>query len=385
MFKFLQFHENTNIAKEEEEYLLVGDSLTAKRANELLEEKTFDIPFGTDHALVHLGLQESIFKKFDSSMFQNELNKLVSKLRDYYQIPNIVLALIPPINFPTPTKDYWDVLEEINKTIYFTTRNQEKCLFWNAFSPFVKRNELVPSENKWFKYVAEGKILYEPKGELYDIGKSSSKLPGYAKWKYYELSKLHYEMCSFFKKYCKVNLFPKRDKESKERDNLLDGTYGKSDQPVSFNLNDSIIDVLNPIEIEYKNKDVSPKITVQFGKIDVDALLDNGCSHVLMNENVFERIVAEYPELRKSEVRAEGMGQKFSLAATKSHPKINKMAYVPMSFPCQKPQKGVYNIQVFVVKDLNTPLIIGRNLMSEFEMVIHTAGNYVEVTDPNVT
>ncbi|XP_065216981.1 uncharacterized protein LOC135843144 [Planococcus citri] len=385
MYKFLRFHENKNIA-DHAQFPLVRDTLTVKKVNQLFEENTFDIPFGVERALIHLGLQESMFKNFDSSQFQNELQKLVVTLRDIYRIKHIVFALIAPVNFPNISLDYWKNLEEVNEKIYFTATKQDNCLFWNAFSPFVKRNELVPTEKKWFKYTSEGAILYDIKKEFYKVGGiSHGSKPDYASWDILNLNKLTYDMCSFFKKYCGVNIFKTQPYKDTKKDEKLDSMYGKTDEPVVFNLNHSILDVLDPVDIEYSNKDVSPKIKVQFGKIDVDALIDNGCSHVLMNESVYERIVAAYPELKKSEVKADGMGQKFSLAATKAHPKITKMAYVPMSFPTQKPNKSVFNIQAFIVKDLNTPLILGRNLMRSFELVIHTSKNYIELTDPTVT
>ncbi|CAG7819693.1 unnamed protein product, partial [Allacma fusca] len=380
MFRFLRQYDKKP-ACNLENYKLVGDNLTAKKVNQLFDEHTFDIPPGVEHAIIHLGLQESIFKKLDSSIFQMELEKLIMRLRDNYQLKHIVLALIAPTNFAVPTVEYWETLEEVNKTIYFTAGKQDKCLFWNAFSPFVKRNELIPNEKRWFKYVAEGNILYDIKRELYQGGVNPKTAKAdLAGWKIFELNKLQYEMCSFMKKFCHINIFESTKPQPKDEN--LDHLYGRTDAPVVFNLNDSIIDVLQPVDIEYSNKDISPKIKVQFGKIEIDALIDNGCSHVLMNENAYERILAEYPEYKKSEVKAEGMGQKFTLAATKSHPKINKMAYLSISFPTQKPNKSVYNIQVFIVKDLNAQLIIGRNLMRAFEMVIFTAKNYIELTDP---
>ncbi|CAG7825957.1 unnamed protein product [Allacma fusca] len=371
--RYLQ-HNNTPAGS------LCHNSISIKKILYALKKNEISVPSEIKHIMISVGVAESRQHKFDSTEFHNDLKQVVRLFKEKFNVSNINLVLASPLFDRDNDLQYWKNLQEVNKYIFFVGKDVEYCSFFNLFSYFVQRKPLYKKEDKWFNYVIDGKITYTIKQDCYKrINKDGSA--NVYDWNFESYETIRWKLDSFYSTF-QIPLFMPASPPPKLDDDVKDRLMERIDGKMVCNLNYQMEEIVSPVDLGSENKDIVPKIPIEFGDMKINALLDTGCSHVLVNESLYNTIVEKYPDYKRAEIDARGVSKQFKLASGKGHPKITKIAYLGFNFNDNRPKKNIYRIALLVTQDLNVDLILGRSIQRDFGMKLDMGANKVEAKDP---
>lgn len=355
------------------------------------ELKNFQGVINVPHAVISIGAADILNEKFDVTDFEFVYKKIIHLLANNFGVNKLFLCLVNPMLDNVDVK-YWRRLEEINRSIYFLAIYNDNCNFVNCFSTFVQRKKIY-THLPWFNYVYEGEILYNIKLDNFQKLDPVGKLDQFA-WSEAGNFRIAKILQNRVKKATGNTIFteeviPAQNLKKPIKSNSIDKLLGVDEEPIYLDitasrLDEDILDSSKQDELVFlkcTSNPVLPVVTLMVGDEPIEALIDSGASHVLINENKYETLKQKYPVLEKCEIPMRN-ARKFSQATGPSVVKITKRSALIYKFQDATGTNSLFHVPVFVTKDLNSEVLFGRNALNDLGADISMKKNCLKCINP---
>ena len=366
------------------EYNLVDSNITL---NKLYDEfKKVTIPDDVTHLVVYVGQNEINNKYFDKMKFEHKLAEFVNIVcQQNNKIEYIVFLLNVPKLTADRDVDYWQKLNEVNRAFQLHAASDKRVRFFNTFNLFTKKNSNYNENNRYF-YVFENEPIYSVDlsrfVKLSPTGKPVSDI-----WSTEAIESVARKLNDILSTLCKKQLVefqPKKVANAVERDGRIDRLFPSA---IEANTLDQFVpDVKKEFKIPIignsNRPDRIPKINIEIGNRSINALIDSGCSHVLINEQLYNELKANNPEWNACEFPFRG-GSHFRQAAGKAPLKIKTVAIVAFKFEDQiGSTNNQYRTYFFVTPNLNQDILFGRSAIADLLGCVDFNTNSLRYVDP---
>lgn len=338
------------------------------------------------NVLLYLGTTDLSSKAFCPIKFKNKVKSLVKLLKENGVDRLLVSSIIPKIGMENDHA-YYRNLEYANSSLFFAAGEVENAFFVPVFDHFVVsvNQREKGHRHKYFDNV--GKMKFQPKLMVYQ------KMNGKGEVTPLSLNErgihLFNRVVISYMSSLKYRSVYEVLHSSKDADLVAQCTstpLGKKNSSVAKA--HIVATCMNDILQEGEEKaftgeeDLPCFVPVKIKNVEIDALVDEGCPHVLLDQSIYDTLVSENPELSKAEFPAQGV-LRYQNAMGVKKTKPNKSVALEYSFGDDIFGKETFHIPCVIVKNLNAKMLLGRQWRRWFKVATDDKDKTIRLTNPN--
>ena len=334
--------------------------------------------------MLYLGTTDLSSKSYCSIKFKSKMKALVKLLKTKGAERIFICSILPKIGLEND-HNYYRNLEYTNSSLFFSAGEVEDAYFIPLFDRFTV--SVGPREkfnhHKYFDNV--GKLKYQPKLVLYKaMSGKGDVLPLTLNER--GVNNFSRILSSYLTNITKVK--PVYQILHSTKDDVADnkGIPNK----ILLNVNNLFTSAtcMNDILEEGEEKaftgeeDLPCFVPIRVGDVEVDALVDEGCPHVLLDQDLYEGMVTLNPEIRKGEFPAQGV-LRYQNAMGVKKVKPNKSVALRFSFGENIFKDELFYVPCVIVKNLNAKMLVGRQWRRLFQVATDDKTRTIRLINPS--
>lgn len=345
----------------------------------------------TPNVIVYIGSTDASSVKFCPTRFKAKVKTLIRRLQHLGAKRIIFCSIIPKIGLEND-RQYWSNLERVNSSLFYVAGEAENGYYAHLFKKFVVAVHQAQSgpEHQYFNG-ATGLLKYQPKMQLYETI-SGSGVVQQLRLNDRGMQLVIRNLSSFMSVEIGPQLRPVREMLSRESkisnvvSRKVKSNSKKSLKPATTpkTLGSCFQDILeeNDEPAVPVREDLPCWMPIRVFNAEIDAMVDEGCPHMLLDQDLYEQICRKHPELTRLELPAHGTAEYQGAMGTKKCKPSCSVA-LPYSYG-----DGIFEGESFytpcvIIKNLNAKMLLGRDWRKQFGVKTDSKNDVIGLHNPN--
>lgn len=360
-----------------------------------------------ENVILYLGDTDVMSNRFCSIKFRKDYENILLQLFKLGVKKIIICKILPRLGLEN-NKSYYRNLSTLNTNIFYAGSEFQHTYCLDLFYRFTCRVN-TNADSKPFKYLDDDNNLkYQPRSTLYQILSGSGAVQRYSlndqglrllsksfnsyidahksrkiqtirntlKLDKYSIQELPE------RKQSSISLPPIKPRQSNDDDSKPNKSGAATLNQVVGKPVGTIQDFLAEGEENelVKYHDVPVIVPLEIAGLKVNALVDEGAPHILVDYDFFEKLKAKEPEIRRMEFSTTG-SIKYQNAIGKKTTKAMRSLALQYEFDnCLL--KGLFHSPAVIIKGLNQGILLGRQWKKQFEAETKCGDYSITLTNP---